>query len=113
MSIVIGLIFAVKAITEYAVYLFTCEKKFSKTLYVIFKQLSESNRFTTVSFNKFYYLRSRMSVNNLLILGGSSGLVVMGDSSCLRGRGFESWHRKLDGYDIFSNSFVVKIVLLV
>ena len=33
--------------------------------------------------------------------GGSPGLVVMEDNSCLRGCGFESWHHKLDGHDIF------------
>ena len=33
--------------------------------------------------------------------GGSPGLVVMGDSSCLKGRGFESWCRTLDENDIF------------
>ena len=30
--------------------------------------------------------------------GGSPGLVVMGDNSCLKGRGFESRHRVLDGH---------------
>ena len=29
--------------------------------------------------------------------GGSPGLVVMGDDSCLKGRGFESWRSILDG----------------
>ena len=28
----------------------------------------------------------------------SPGLVVMGDNSCLRGCGFESWHCILDGH---------------
>ena len=28
----------------------------------------------------------------------SIGLVVMGDDSCLKGRGFESWHCVLDGH---------------
>ena len=37
----------------------------------------------------------------------SPGLVVIGDDSCLRGRGFESWHHILDGY--FSHMFAVKI----
>ena len=41
------------------------------------------------------------------------GLVVMGDDSCLRGRGFKSWHHILDVLDIFSLWFVVKIVLFV
>ena len=31
-------------------------------------------------------------------LGRSPGLVVTGDDSCLRGCGFESRHRILDGY---------------
>ena len=31
-------------------------------------------------------------------LGGSPGLVVMGDDSCSKGRGFESRRRKLDGH---------------
>ena len=38
--------------------------------------------------------------------GGSPGLVVMGDNSCSKGRGFE-W------MDIFSHLFVVKIVMFV
>ena len=29
-------------------------------------------------------------------MGGSPGLVVMGDNSCSKGRGFESQHRILD-----------------
>ena len=33
--------------------------------------------------------------------GGSPGLVVMGDDSCLRGCGFESRHCILDWHDIF------------
>ena len=32
-----------------------------------------------------------------------TGLVVMGDDLCLRGCGFESLHRILDGHDIFSH----------
>ena len=32
--------------------------------------------------------------------GRSPGLVVMGGDSCYRGRGFESWHRILDGHFI-------------
>ena len=35
------------------------------------------------------------------LVGGSPGLVVMGGDSRLKGRGFESWHRILDGHDIF------------
>ena len=39
----------------------------------------------------------------------SRGLVVMGDDSCLRGRGFKSRYHILDGH--FSHWFVVKMVL--
>ena len=46
-------------------------------------------------------------------LGGSPGLVVMGGDSRSKGCGFESWHRILDGHDIFSHWFAVKIVLFV
>ena len=42
------------------------------------------------------------------IKGGCSGLVVMGDDSCLRGCGFESRRRILDGYDIFSHCLFEK-----
>ena len=35
------------------------------------------------------------------LLGGSPGLVVMGDDSCSRGHGFESQHCILDEHDIF------------
>ena len=42
-------------------------------------------------------------------MGGSPGLVVTGDDSCSRGRGFESRRRILDGY--FSHWFFVKIVV--
>ena len=44
---------------------------------------------------------------------GSPGLVVTGDDSCSKGRGFVSQHSKLDGHDIFSRLFGVKIVLFV
>ena len=43
-------------------------------------------------------------------LGGSPGLVVMGGDSCSKGRGFKSWHRRLDGD--FSHIFIVKIVTI-
>ena len=39
-------------------------------------------------------------LNIISTLGGSPGLVVMGDDSCSRGRGFESRHRITDGHDI-------------
>ena len=35
-------------------------------------------------------------------LGGSPGLVVMGEDSCSKGYGVESQHCILDGYDIFT-----------
>ena len=54
--------------------------------------------------------RHRICVHTVSNLGGSPGLVVMGDDSCLRGCEFESRHHKLDGHNIFSRSFVVKIV---
>ena len=43
----------------------------------------------------------------------SPGLVVMGGDSCSEGCGFESQCRILDGHDIFSHIFVVKIVMFV
>ena len=46
--------------------------------------------------------------------GGSSGIVVMGDNSCSKGRGFESQRCLLDGHlDIFSHWFVEKIIFFV
>ena len=36
-----------------------------------------------------------------LCLDGSPGLGVMGDNSCFRGCGFESWRRILDGLEIY------------
>ena len=44
-------------------------------------------------------------------MGASPGLVVMGDDSCLKGHGFESRHRILEGH--FSHLFVVEIVMCV
>ena len=35
------------------------------------------------------------------VLGGSPGLMVMGDDLCSRGQGFESQQCELDGNDIF------------
>ena len=46
-----------------------------------------------------YYLDELTCYN----LGGCPGLVVMGDNSWSRGRGFESRHCILDGIDIFSH----------
>ena len=45
-------------------------------------------------------------------LGGSPGLVVMGDDSCLRGHGFESRHRILNGHDIFYIDLLLKMYCL-
>ena len=45
--------------------------------------------------------------------GKSPGLVVMGGDSRSKGHGFESWRCILDGHDIFSHCFVVKIVSFV
>ena len=42
---------------------------------------------------------------------GSPGLVVKGGDSRYEGRGVKSRHHILDGHDIFSPWFVVKIVL--
>ena len=42
-----------------------------------------------------------------------NGLVVMGGDACSEGRGFKSQRRILDGHDIFSHIFVVKIVMFV
>ena len=39
--------------------------------------------------------------------------MVMGDDLCLGGRGFKFLRRILNGLDIFSHLFVVKIVLFV
>ena len=46
------------------------------------------------------------------ILGRNPGLVVLGDYSCLKGCGFESQHSVLDGHDIFSRWFVLKLYCL-
>ena len=43
----------------------------------------------------------KMKIKKKEAKGGSSGLVVMGDDSCSRGHGFESWCLVLDGHDIF------------
>ena len=33
-----------------------------------------------------------------IFIGPAPGLVVIGEESCLRGQGFESWRRILDGH---------------
>ena len=50
----------------------------------------------------------RMKINKIKIIkndhnDGSTGLVVMGDDSGLRGRGYESSCHILDGHDMFSH----------
>ena len=53
-----------------------------------------------------------IAYTNLITLDWRPGLVVMGDDSCSRGRGFKSQHCILDGLDIFSHLFVVKLYWL-
>ena len=43
---------------------------------------------------------------------GSPGLVVMGGDLCSEGRGFKSQRCILDGYNLNSHIFVVRIVCL-
>ena len=50
---------------------------------------------------------------SIIKVGGSPGLVAMRYDSYSKGHGFESRRRILDGHDIFSHSFVVKIELFV
>ena len=45
-------------------------------------------------------------------MGGSPGLVVMGDNSSLRGNGFESRQHVLDGHDIFNIDLLLKLYCL-
>ena len=53
---------------------------------------------------------SHSAMNIGMLLGGSPGLVVMGDDSCSKGCEFESRCHILDGHlDIFSHLFVVKL----
>ena len=72
----------------------------SKTL------LSSRNRITNVK--NMFPLPILLPIKERVIhlkhsKGGSPGLVVMGDNSCLKGRGFESRRRILDGHlDIFT-----------
>jgi hypothetical protein len=44
--------------------------------------------------------------NKQIELGKSHGLVVKEDSSQSRGRGFESWHRILDGCKQFASYYI-------
>ena len=48
-----------------------------------------------------YWLSMRASRSVLVVNEGSPGLVVMGDHSCSKGRGFESRRRILDGLTFF------------
>ena len=48
--------------------------------------------------NIFQWLLTYFERGSINVLGRSPGLVVMGDDSCLRGHGFESRHRILDGH---------------
>ena len=50
---------------------------------------------------------------NSRFLGGSSGLVVMGGDSCSEGLGFELRPHLLDGGNIISHIFVVRILMFV
>ena len=49
-------------------------------------------------FAKRFLLNPPQLINQQLIKGGSSGLVVMGDDSCMKVRGFRSWRCILDGH---------------
>ena len=42
-------------------------------------------------------------------LGGRPGQVVIGDDSCLRGRGFESWHSIPTGWTFFKVDLLFKL----
>ena len=46
-------------------------------------------------------------------MGESPGLVIMGGDSCSRGRKFKSQPHILDGHNIFSHKFAVRIVMFV
>ena len=48
----------------------------------------------------------------MLPMGGSPGLVVMGDDSSSRGCGFGSRHRILDGHDLFHIDLLFKLYYL-
>ena len=74
--------------------------------------ISESGDWTRLTTMKVDFERAAWA-KQPSILGGSPGLVVMGDSSCSWGCEFESWDHLLDGHDIFSHWFAVKIVLFV
>ena len=71
------------------------------------KDLTEEKIHHLLSENLFMP-RNRVSLGERV--GGSPGLVVMGRDSRPEGRGFESWHRILDGH--FSHIFVVKLYCL-
>ena len=50
--------------------------------------------------NNYCFIK-QWTLINMWRPGGSPGLVVMGVDSRSKGHGFESWHRILDGHDIF------------
>ena len=52
-----------------------------------------------------------LCTNKMDKLGGSPSQVVMGGDSGSEGRGFESQRHFLDGHNIFSHIFVVRIVM--
>ena len=43
-------------------------------------------------------LKCDYKINIITLLGGNPGLVVIGDDSCSRGRGYETQNRILDGH---------------
>ena len=58
----------------------------------LFLKSSMSKCFTRVGIKNYLPIKSQ------IFEGGSSGLVIMGDNSCLKGYGFESWHCIHDGH---------------
>ena len=64
----------------------------------LFLKSSMSKCFTRVGIKNYLPIKSQ------IFEGGSSGLVIMGDNSCSKGRGFECQRHLLDGhFDIFSH----------
>ena len=65
-------------------------------------------------FEQYYWTKylqwNHFRLQSRQIFGRSPGLVDIGGHSCIKGRGFESQHCKLD---IFSNYFVVKSIMFV
>ena len=67
----------------------------------------------TVKFVMSFEKRPGTAIKKGVYLGGSPGLVVMGGDLCSKGCGFESWRHIMDGHNIFSHKFVVRIVMFV